>query len=301
MNIEESITITQQISRLIAEKAPYVEYSPDSLKFAKECLTDWERELLRRLAGKPDLFECFYVVREICRTILVWKEENQVYLTHLLSNTRKLYKSEFLQDAYLQNIRVPDVTLGEFRLAHASYAPGELLQYDMPDFRQEIIVPKLAFFDREIPFPGIYEGVIPWVSVCPSEIHSMQREIGMAYGRVLVLGLGLGYYPYRISEMDGVKTITIIERQPEIIRLFEDYLLPQFPNRDKIHVICTDAYDYMETVTPEQYDFCFADIWESQIDGAEAYTRIKPYEARLPYTEFTYWIEDSIRWWLQGE
>lgn len=315
--IQESIGITALLSRKIAEEAPYVEYSEESLKFAESCLTDWEMRLLRDVdAGETvshgtetalgagdqsDLLERFYVIRELCRSILVWNEDNQSYLYHLVSNTKKLYKSVFLQDAYLSGVRVPDVVLNDFRLAHATYAPGELLQYDMPDFTQEILVPKLAFFDREISFPGIYEGVIPWVSVCPSEINSMQREIAAAHGRTLVLGLGLGYYPYRISQFDKVRSVTIIERQPEIIRLFEDYLLPQFPEKQKIRVIQADAYEYLETVEPEQYDYCFADIWENQVDGAEAYRKIKPYERRLPYTEFTYWIEASIRWWLQGE
>ena len=36
------------------------------------------------------------------------------------------------------------------------------------------------------------EGVIPWMSVCPSEINSMARHIDKAHGRALALGLGLG-------------------------------------------------------------------------------------------------------------
>lgn len=302
--IQEAARITTMLSRKIAEEAPYVEYSDETLRFAKSCLADWEEQLIREVTDESvesDIFECFYVIREICRSILVWNENNRYYLFHLLSNTKKLYKSAFLKDAYLQGVHVPDVVLGNYRLAHASYSKGELLQYDMPDFGQEILVPKLAFFDREISFPGIYEGRIPWVSVCPSEMNSMQHEIDSAYGRVLVLGLGLGYYPYMVSLHERVRSVTIIECQPEIIRLFQDYLLPQFPEREKIRIIQADAYEYMETVEPEQYDYCFADIWENQVDGAEAYVKLKKYEQRLPYTEFSYWIEASIRWWLQGE
>lgn len=136
------------------------------------------------------------------------------------------------------------------------------------------------------------------MSVCPSEISSMQQPIAQAHGNVLVLGLGLGYYPLMISEKKEVSTITIIEIQPEIIQLFKEHLLPQFPHKDKIRIITADAFRYLSSVSTGDYDFCFADIWENQIDGAKCYVHIKEEEKRLVGTEFSYWIEDSIRWQL---
>ena len=45
----------------------------------------------------------------------------------------------------------------------------------------------------------------------------------------------------------------------------------------------------------ESYDFVFADIWHDAGDGRALYERMKQYEASCPSTEFTYWIEDTIR------
>jgi hypothetical protein len=294
MQQELTIQITNEISRRIAQDAPYVEYSQEDLRLAKQLLPDWEKPLAE------DDFECFYVIREFCRSIGIWKIEYLEYLNVLMAQAKLLSWSEFYSNPYIEEIQVPEVRRNQFFLTHASYAAGEIFQYDMPDMTEDVIVPKLGFFHKKVSFPGIYEGIIPWVSVCPSEMNSMQREVKMAYGRTLVLGLGLGYYPFMISKNPEVTSITIIERQPEVIELFEAYLLPQFSEKHKIKIIHADAYDYLDTVETGEYDFCFADIWESQIDGADAYVRIKQVERRLPGTEFAYWIEDSIRWWLNG-
>ena len=136
----------------------------------------------------------------------------------------------------------------------------------------------------------------------------MEEPISKAHGRVLVLGLGLGYYPFMISKFDHVNEIVIVERQKEVIELFNKYLLPQFSHKEKIRVIQADALGYVKELRSEEgfaaddsgrFDFCFADIWENHVDGAEAYVRLKPHERRLPHTEFAYWIEDPIRWYLE--
>ncbi len=294
MQPELAIQITNEISRKIAQEAPYVEYSQDNLKLAEQLLQNWEKALVMHD------FECFYVIRELCRSIGIWKEDYIEYLLALMRQAKIMNPFEFQENPYIKEIQVPEIQNNQFLLTHASYGAGELFQYDMPNLASEIIVPKLGFFNKKIDFPGIYEGMIPWVSVCPSEMNSMKQEIRQAYGRTLVLGLGLGYYPFMISKKSEVKSITIVERQPEIIDIFETYLLPQFSEKKKIRVIQADAYEYLESVENGEYDFCFADIWESQIDGAEAYLKIKEFERGLPSTEFTYWIEKSIRWWLNG-
>ena len=171
----------------------------------------------------------------------------------------------------------------------------------MPDLDGEIVVPKLGFFSEKVSFPAVYEGETPWVSVCPSEICSMGRDIDAARGSVLVLGLGLGYYPFRIGEKKEVREIVIVERSREIIELFETHLLPHFPCRDKIRVVQADAFAYLEKTPPGRFTFCYADIWEGMADGMAAYRRIKPLEARLPGTEFRYWIEKEILWSLENQ
>ena len=72
-----------------------------------------------------------------------------------------------------------------------------------------------------------------------------------------------------------------------------------YEHGDKLKVITADAIAYMEGVKDGDFDFCFADIWEGAVDGAEAYKKLRPYEKKLPHTEFAYWIEEQIKAYLE--
>jgi spermidine synthase len=98
------------------------------------------------------------------------------------------------------------------------------------------------------------------------------------------------------ARKDDVVSVTVVERDPDVIRLFREQLLPQFSCKDKISVIQSDAFDYLEYnmkyVSP---DFVFMDIWHDISDGTDLYVRAKQYEAHFPRTRFMYWIERSLR------
>ncbi len=218
-----------------------------------------------------------------------------------MSEYKKLDADEFRSNPYIKSVNVPTAKVGDFTLTTAAYEPGELLEYDMPDLTKNPIEHRVGYFTEKVEFPGIYEGIIPWMSVCPSEINSMARHIDKAHGRVLVLGLGLGYYLYMSSMKPEVESVDVVECQPEIIKLFDENLLPQFPFREKIRIIEADAFSYIGGLRGDEYDFCFADIWQNEIDGAWEYRKIRDTEEQLEDIEFAYWIDDAIKWYLSNE
>ena len=59
------------------------------------------------------------------------------------------------------------------------------------------------------------------MSITPNEIETMEEAVKAATGKVIVYGLGLGYYPYMISLKDEVKEIVIVENDIKIINLFK--------------------------------------------------------------------------------
>lgn len=295
MTKEDSEKISSELASLIANEAPYIEYSPKDIKLYKRGLSEKRINEFRNSGLLQDDFELFYVMNRFKEALKLSDKADGEYIKALFRYARRFSISDFYENPYIKNIKVPDMKIGDYLLTSASYDRGEFFQYDMPDLSADMVILKIGFFTGKVHFPGIYEGVIPWMSVCPSEIFSMQEPIEKAYGKMLVLGLGLGYYPYMVSLKEEVLSITIIEKQPEIIEIFETCLLPQFKEKEKIRIIQADAFDYLENTVPGEYDFCFADIWENQLDGAEAYLKLKPYENKLISTEFNYWIEDSIK------
>ncbi|MBR5315028.1 MAG: hypothetical protein IKU45_06425 [Clostridia bacterium] len=301
MDKNTSLRVSSYISQAIINEAPKINYSKKELEKEKKKYTREQLEKLQDEGFYDGNFEKFYVIKKLCDKLNLWDYADEEYLLKLFKNAKMLDKKTFCENLYLKNIKVPTVSRDNVLLLNACYEKGEFFQYDMPKLSEEIVVPKLGFFNDNVFFPSVYEGEMPWVSVCPSEINSMQIDVDKAEGRCLVLGLGLGYYPYVISHLDKVKSITIVEISEKIISLFKEYILPQFEHKDKIKIVHADAIEYMKTVERDEYDYCYADIWEGQTDGAPLYTQIKQHEKRLPYTRFAYWIEEEIKWYIEQQ
>jgi hypothetical protein len=298
LNKRHSEIISSRVAQAIVNSAPCIEYDTKMLDDARSLISS--ADIHSKEIFEND-FEHYYVVDRFCDMLGLYKIADEEYLSKIFAESKKLSAKAFYHDPFINTVSVPDIKIGNFLLLNAFYEKGEIFQYDMPELDADIVVPKIGFFDAPVCFPSIYEGNIPWMSVCPSEINSMREQMAAAHGRVLVLGLGLGYYPFIVSRRDDVSEITIIERQPEIIRIFEDYILPHFPHKNKIKVVEADAFDYLAGVSDGEFDFCFADIWEGQQDGAEAYVKIKKFDEALSHTEFTYWIEKEIKWYLENK
>ena len=83
-------------------------------------------------------------------------------------------------------------------------------------------------------------------------------------------------------------------------QLFQEELLPQFPNGEKITVVQDDAFTFAEKRLPDfGADFVFVDLWHDTADGAEMYLRMKKFERRTG-APFAYWIEPSIVALIRG-
>ena len=63
------------------------------------------------------------------------------------------------------------------------------------------------------------------------------------------------------AEKDSVNSVTIIEKEKDVIDLFTKFILPQFPHKEKITIVQADALDYMQQLEDGTFDYCFADIW----------------------------------------
>lgn len=136
-----------------------------------------------------------------------------------------------------------------------------------------------------------------------------------------------------VSEKPDVTSLDIVERSEEAISLFERHILPQFPNKEKIRIIRSDAFGFLsenmwqdarqeassqglerqnragrsiqrgrETANREKmqgrYDYAFIDLWHDTADGLEMYLKAKRIENKLHTaglkTKFAYWVEKSL-------
>ena len=150
----------------------------------------------------------------------------------------------------------------------------------------------IGYFDKEFPFLALTNRDVTWMSITPNEINTMAPAIKEVKGNVLVMGLGLGYFPFMISNKDDVKSVVIIEEDQTIIDLFTNHLLPQFPHQEKITIVKENA---LKTKTDfiNSFDYCFVDLWHDPVDGLPFYQYFKKMESNLK-TKMLYWLEDSF-------
>lgn len=219
------------------------------------------------------------------------------YFPHML---HRLDAREYERDPYYRDIRIPEARRGRWEFRQERYAPFEAFVCNdleaLPDGR---VVPQLGYFDREFPYPAVLEDGREWMLITPNEIETMRPAVEAACGKVLAYGLGLGYFAYVASEKAEVSSVTVVEKDASVIRLFETFLLPQFRHAGKIALVEGDAFAYAEErMAAGGFDLVFTDLWHDPSDGVAPYLRMKGLEGRSPRSRFEYWIEKTLRHYL---
>ena len=234
-------------------------------------------------------------------------ESFKIILTSLLEITDKeliheldkivfeLDKNKYEDNLYYKNISFKNIKSNKWSFRYESYKPYEAFVFN--DLRKinDKLYPCIGYFKEEYKYPAVLENNREWMLITPNEIETMEKPINEATGNVLTYGLGLGYYAYMVSMKEDVKTVTIVEKDKEIIELFNKYILPQFRFKDKIRIINMDAFEYFKKNI--YYDFVFVDIWHDPSDGIDLYLKFKSLEKKN--IKYSYWIEDTIKCYIE--
>lgn len=211
---------------------------------------------------------------------------------------------KYRDNPYLENIKFPDTATRHWKFTHYSYRPYEAFICNDIDIDKNLReVPQIGFFRERFAYPAVEQDGREWMAVKPSEIETMRAPIEEATGKVVTFGLGLGYFAYMVSEKPDVTSLDIVERSEEAIALFERHILPQFPNKEKIRIIRSDAFEFLsenmwQDARRGRYDYAFIDLWHDTADGLEMYLKAKRIENKLHtaglQTKFAYWVEKSL-------
>lgn len=215
---------------------------------------------------------------------------------YLRPSVRMLDARTYARNPYYRDIAIPHVSCGRWELRHESYAPCEAFLRDdillCEDFRE---IPRIGFFREAFSYPVVMEDAREWMAVKPSEIESMSRAIELVEGDVVAFGLGLGYFAYMASLKESVRSVTVVEQDVDVVRLFEDHILPQFRHREKVAIVVDDAFRFVRgRMRSTACDWAFVDLWHDASDGLEPYLEMKALERLHPETRFLYWAEGSL-------
>ena len=228
------------------------------------------------------------------------EEDREMFENYFPEMIHYLKKEDYDSDPYYKNIKVTPVKEREWEFKEAVIKPYELIPLDdLKETQDGRIIPQVAFFDCEFPYPDILEKGVEWMLVTPNEVETMREGIEKASGKVATYGLGLGYFPYMTSIMDRVSSVTVVERDESVIDIFKRFILPQFPHPEKVKIVSADAFDYAEKTAPkENFDYIYIDIWHDPSDGVDMYKRFKELEKLCPDTRYEYWIEKTMKHYM---
>ena len=223
------------------------------------------------------------------------KEYKTVNNTSQISRIEVLNAEKYKSDEYYNLILNTNAKDKDWTLTNLYYSPFEGFVYNELEIDEKTFSEHTPFgyFESKFIYPAIIQKDRIWMSIIPHEIETMREPIKNASGKVLVLGLGLGYYLYHISQKASVKEIDVIEIDENVISIFKKYLINKFPKKNKIKIIHADAIKYLKD-NKKHYDYVFADIWHNVGDGEMLYLKLKPFEIKHPNTKFDYWIERSL-------
>ena len=224
-------------------------------------------------------------------------EDDAITSEYFIPAVTALEPDDYACDLYLAKIKFPDVASKHWKFTHYHYSPYEAFICD--DIIRELDsreIPRIGYFRKRFRYPAVEQNHREWMAVKPSEIATMKPALDIISGKVVTFGLGLGYFTFMASENPSVFSVDVVERDEEVIDLFSKYILEQFPHKEKVRIIKSDAFDYM-TDMPE-YDYAFVDLWHDTSDGLELYIKARKcakvhYESGK-HTVFLYWVEKSL-------
>ena len=149
--------------------------------------------------------------------------------------------------------------------------------------------------ENNIQYLAVLENNNEWMLITPNEINTMQPIIDEVKGNVVAFGLGLGYFAYMAGIKDDVNSVTIVERDENVIKLFEENILSKFSCKNKIKIIKCDAFEFAKDMNG--YDYAFVDLWHDVSDGVDLYLKMRSMEKEN--IKYRYWIEDSLLSWIR--
>lgn len=219
------------------------------------------------------------------------KDDLYLAMKYFKEGIKKLDKKNYINNLYYKNIRVREQKIGNWEFKYKKYKPYEAFIYDDLIVKDNFVeIPRVGYFNEEFEYLAVLEDGNEWMLITPNEINTMQPVIDAVSGNVITFGLGLGYFAYMVSCKDDVNSVTVVERDKNVIELFEKYILPQFDNKDKIKIINSDAFEYAKSM--KGYDYAFVDLWHDVSDGVNLYLKMKRLEKKD--VKYYYWIEKSI-------
>lgn len=114
------------------------------------------------------------------------------------------------------------------------------------------------------------------------EVKELYSSYDLAYGDVLITGLGFGIIALWTCNKPEVTSVTVVENSQDVIDLF--LANNKVPNN--MTIICADANNY---TTNKHYNCLLLDHFSDDVEDAFTYAKIKKVSENLSHDLFWFW------------
>ena len=201
----------------------------------------------------------------------------------------------YLNNPFANHTLIASQSSKGWRLVQESYRPfqmfvcGDVTTNEKTNFLEKN---PIGFFKEPFQYLALKKNNVIWMSITPFEIETMKATLSAANGTVIALGLGLGYFATMAAMKLNVDKIIVVEKDIDVITLYQRHLQSILPNQHKITIIQADAYEYLQGTI--KADHIFVDIYRTSEDGLPIYNAFKKIEMNRKDINWHYWLQDSI-------
>ncbi len=202
--------------------------------------------------------------------------------------------SVYNDNPYIKNIKLDKICDKHFSYELVTIEKGYLFNSDaiVDDKDRELKdYMKLRALKEDIKAIFLYQDNKEWMMSVPSEFITNDPFAYKAKGKVITFGLGIGYFVYMALLNKDVESITVIEKEKEVINIFNK-IKDQFPNINKVNIINGDAFDYFNEQYLNSFDYIYVDIYKSSDDGRFLIEKLLE-QYLPPIDKCDFWIENS--------
>lgn len=215
----------------------------------------------------------------------------------LTKNAKMLPVEFFDNNPYINNIKFENETFGDLKMLYTVIEKYHVTEYSGAERKNLIFYPCWGYIKHDTKQFILQNQITKKAPVVfiPCEMIQTQNYIDQAKGKVLNLGLKVGYFAYLAGLKDDVTEITIIEEDTDIIGFFNSYILPQFDEKvkNKITLIKSNPIEYMKYLPDGQFDYCFVDLW-CKHTNTKPYCDLMPIHNKFKIMQIAYYKELRI-------
>jgi hypothetical protein len=168
------------------------------------------------------------------------------------------------KDAAFYPVDLPDGSVGKWELSKVTLEKDARISIQnmrhIRDGMPEMVVSP-GTYQRLVGPCGAAGGRAVMMSNTQLEYRTNKHFVDTSHGDVLIVGLGIGMLIRPIAARPEVKSITVLELEPDVIELVK----PHYADVEKLRVFCADARDFepgdLMGNLPDTWDCIMIDIW----------------------------------------